>query len=36
MDDVMAAARDKGIQRPEDIEYVLFERSGTITVIGKA
>jgi uncharacterized membrane protein YcaP (DUF421 family) len=35
MDDIMAAARQKGIQHPEDIEYVLFERSGTITIIGK-
>jgi uncharacterized membrane protein YcaP (DUF421 family) len=35
IDDVMAAAREKGIERAEDIEYVLFERSGTITVIGK-
>jgi len=35
IDDVMAAARAKGIQRAEDIEYVLFERSGTITVIGR-
>jgi len=36
MDDVMAAARERGIDRAEDIEYVVFERSGTITVIKKA
>jgi uncharacterized membrane protein YcaP (DUF421 family) len=36
MDDVMAAARERGIDRAEDIEFVVFERSGTITVIKKA
>jgi uncharacterized membrane protein YcaP (DUF421 family) len=33
VEDIMAAARDKGITRAEDIEYAIFERSGTICVI---
>jgi uncharacterized membrane protein YcaP (DUF421 family) len=33
VEDVMSAARDKGITRAEDIEYAIFERSGTICVI---
>jgi uncharacterized membrane protein YcaP (DUF421 family) len=33
VEDVMSAAREKGITRPDDIEYVIFERSGAICVI---
>jgi len=33
LEDVMAAAREKGITRTEEIAYVVFERSGTISVI---
>jgi len=33
VEDVMSAAREKGITRTEDIEYAIFERSGTICVI---
>jgi hypothetical protein len=33
IDDVMAAARQKRITRPEDIQYAIVERSGTIGVI---
>jgi len=35
IEDIMAAARDKGIGRAEDIRLAVFERSGTISVIGK-
>jgi uncharacterized membrane protein YcaP (DUF421 family) len=35
IDDVMAAARSRGIQRLEDIDYVVFERSGALSVIEK-
>src|SRR3982751_333625 len=34
VEDVMAAARKKGIARADDIRLAVFERSGTITVIG--
>ena len=34
-DDVMAAARDKGIRALEEIEYAILERNGEISVIGK-
>src|SRR3954471_7925541 len=33
IEDVMAAAREKGIARADDIRIAVFERSGTITVI---
>jgi uncharacterized membrane protein YcaP (DUF421 family) len=33
--DVMAAAREKGIQRAEEIEYAIVERNGRISVIEK-
>jgi uncharacterized membrane protein YcaP (DUF421 family) len=33
IEDVMAAAREKGVMRPEDIELAIFERSGTICVM---
>src|SRR4051794_5043598 len=33
-EDIMAAAREKGITKTEDIRLAIFERSGTITVIG--
>jgi uncharacterized membrane protein YcaP (DUF421 family) len=35
VEDIMAAAREKGIGRAEDIRLAVFERSGTITVIRK-
>jgi uncharacterized membrane protein YcaP (DUF421 family) len=35
MDDLMTAARSRGIQRVEDIDYVVFERSGALSVIEK-
>ena len=31
----MAAARENGIGRAGDIRLAVFERSGTITVLGK-
>jgi uncharacterized membrane protein YcaP (DUF421 family) len=33
--DVMAAARDKGIQRAEDIQYAIVERNGRISIVQK-
>lgn len=33
--DVMAAAREKGIQRAEEIEYAIVERNGRISIIQK-
>jgi uncharacterized membrane protein YcaP (DUF421 family) len=33
IEDIMAAARDKGVMNPEDIELAIFERSGTICVM---
>src|SRR3954453_17860863 len=33
VDDVMAAAREKGITREDEIELAIFERSGTVCVI---
>jgi uncharacterized membrane protein YcaP (DUF421 family) len=35
-DDVMAAARDKGIRTLEQIEYAILERNGEISIIGKS
>jgi len=32
-DDILTAAREKGIMKPEEIEYAIFERSGAICVI---
>ena len=32
-DDVMAMARDKGIQTPDQIDLAVLERSGEITII---
>jgi uncharacterized membrane protein YcaP (DUF421 family) len=34
-EDVMASARTKGVKRPEDIDYAVLERNGTITVLKK-
>ncbi|MCU1261682.1 MAG: hypothetical protein JWO80_4567 [Bryobacterales bacterium] len=34
-DDVMAAARDKGMERLDQIGYAILERDGEITVIEK-
>ncbi len=34
-DDVMAAARGKGIERLDQIEYAILERNGEIAVIQK-
>jgi uncharacterized membrane protein YcaP (DUF421 family) len=31
--DVMAAARDKGLERPDQIEYAILERNGEISII---
>ena len=33
--DVMEAAREKGIQRAEEIEYAIVERNGRISIIQK-
>jgi uncharacterized membrane protein YcaP (DUF421 family) len=33
VEDVMAAAREKGVLRAEDVELAIFERSGTICVM---
>ena len=33
--DVMAAAREKGIQRAEEMEYAIVERNGRISIIQK-
>jgi uncharacterized membrane protein YcaP (DUF421 family) len=33
IEDIMAAAREKGVMNPEDIELAIFERSGTICVM---
>jgi uncharacterized membrane protein YcaP (DUF421 family) len=35
-DDVMAAARDKGLQRLDEIEYAVLERNGEISIIPAA
>ncbi len=32
-EDVMAIARDQGLERPEEIDYAILERSGEISVI---
>lgn len=32
-DDVMAAIRENGLKRPEQVDYAVLERSGAITVI---
>ncbi len=32
-DDVMAAARDKGLERLEQIDYAVLERNGEISII---
>jgi uncharacterized membrane protein YcaP (DUF421 family) len=31
----MAAARDKGIQRAEDIQYAIVESNGRISIVQK-
>jgi len=31
--DVMAAARDKGIKREQDVEYAIVERNGRISIV---
>src|SRR4051812_44816315 len=33
VEDVMAAPREKGVLRAEDVELAIFERSGTICVM---
>ncbi len=33
-DDVMASARDKGLERLDQIEYAILERNGQIVVVG--
>jgi uncharacterized membrane protein YcaP (DUF421 family) len=33
--DLMAAARDKGIQRAEDIQYAIVESTGRISIVQK-
>ena len=35
-DDVMSAARDKGISTLDEIEYAILERNGEITIIPAA
>ena len=32
-DDVMAAARDRGLKTFDDVEYAILERNGEITII---
>ena len=32
-EEVMAAARTKGVKRPEEIDYAVLERNGAITVL---
>jgi uncharacterized membrane protein YcaP (DUF421 family) len=32
-DDVMAAARDKGLERLDQIEYAVLERNGEISIV---
>jgi uncharacterized membrane protein YcaP (DUF421 family) len=34
--DVMAAARDRGIERLQDIEYATIERNGQVSVIARS
>jgi len=34
-DEILTAAREKGVLRAEDIEYAIFERSGAICIIPK-
>ena len=35
-DDVMAAARDKGLERLDQIEYAVLERNGEISIVQSA
>ena len=34
-DDVMAMARDKGLQRLDQIQYAILERNGEISIVAK-
>lgn len=35
-DDVMASARDNGVESLEQIEYAVLERNGEISIFGKS
>ena len=34
-EEVMAAARTKGVKRPEDMDYAVLERNGAISILKK-
>ena len=35
-EDIMAAARDRGVERLEDVEYAVLERNGEISIISRS